>query len=173
MKERKQGKQRKQRKQGKQRKHGKQRKQTKQRKQRKQRKQGKQNKNRNLKQKLGGNNRKSGRAVLKGDSCEYVELAEVINLDGCGTGKKFVIGRKSKSIRRQYLIVEGKSILAFVSNGTKFTSCSTTKNVTSSVTCKTIANLSDFSLSSNSSSSDSNSSSTSNDNSTSSGNSTD
>merc|ERR1739838_198689 len=103
---------------------------------------------------------KNGRANLKGDSCEYIDLAKITGVDGCETGKKFVIGRASKKIRRQYLIVEEKTILAFVSSGTKFTACNSTKDITSSISCKTVINLDSFSLSSNSSSSASNSSST-------------
>jgi hypothetical protein len=139
-----------------------------------------------LKGKIGRKIQNNGRANLKGDSCEYIDLAKIMSVDGCETGeddlikklvgksellagKKFVIGRASKKIRRQYLIVEGKTILAFVSSGTKFTACSSTKDITTSISCKvrkivcflsltnqlfqTVDNLSSFSLSSNSSSS--------------------
>ena len=105
-----------------------------------------------LKRKIEKKIENTERAVLKGDSCEYIEMAKIMSVDGCETGEdeiiekvdkskllagnKFVIGRASKTIRRQYLIVDGKTILAFVSSGTKFTACSSTKDITSSISCK-------------------------------------
>ena len=55
----------------------------------------KQNAKIDLKQKLGGKRQKSGRAILKGDSCEYVELTKIINVDGCETGEDEYINHKS------------------------------------------------------------------------------
>ena len=54
----------------------------------------------------------------------------------CDNGDKFVIKNKRGTNRRQLLNVEGKTILAFVPNGQKFTSCSSFTEVTTQVGCK-------------------------------------
>ena len=43
--------------------------------------------NRFWKTKIEEKNQNDGRAVFKGDSCEYVDLSKIISLDGCETGK--------------------------------------------------------------------------------------
>ena len=54
---------------------------------------------------------------------------------GCADGSKFVISRE-KGTRKQFLLVEGKDIIAFVKNGEKFVDCSAFTEVTSQVSCK-------------------------------------
>ena len=39
-------------------------------------------------------------------------------------------------VRRQYLYMEGRSVLAFVKNGEKFADCSNYTDVTADVKCK-------------------------------------
>ena len=56
---------------------------------------------------------------------------------GCGNGSRFVIKPKPNT-RRQLLFLEGKTILAFVSNGKKFADCSSYTEVTAMVGCKVI-----------------------------------
>ena len=55
---------------------------------------------------------------------------------GCDNGDKFVIKNTRGVNRRQFLFVEGKTILAFVPKGQKFTSCPSYTEVTTSVDCK-------------------------------------
>ena len=88
----------------------------------------------------------------KGSNCEWIDLNKVLqDGDGCANGHKFVIkshegfmrilwGCKSflfcSGIRKQLLFVEGKTILAFVTRGSKFTNCPSFTEVTTLVDCK-------------------------------------
>ena len=54
----------------------------------------------------------------------------------CDNGDKFVIKNTAGVNRRQFLFVEGKTILAFVPKGKKFTECNVFTEVTDSVNCK-------------------------------------
>merc|ERR1711860_352135 len=48
--------------------------------------------------------------------------------------------------RRQFLFMEGKTILAFVPRGKKFTECSSFTEVTTQVDCKAVTGASSISL---------------------------
>ena len=90
--------------------------------------------------------------LYKGSNCEWIDLNKVLqDGDGCANGHKFVIkphkgfmrilwGCKSflfcSGIRKQLLFVEGKTILAFVTRGSKFTNCPSFTEVTTLVDCK-------------------------------------
>ena len=53
----------------------------------------------------------------------------------CSDGSKFVL-KAGGGVRKQFLFTNGKIILAFVTNGEQFASCSSFTEVTSSVECK-------------------------------------
>ena len=44
--------------------------------------------------------------------------------------------KQAKNTRKQFLMLEGEPIIAFVLNGKKFTDCESYTEVTSSVECK-------------------------------------
>ena len=44
-----------------------------------------------LKGKIGRKIENNGRANLKGDSCEYIDLAKIMSVDGCETGEESLI----------------------------------------------------------------------------------
>ena len=93
----------------------------------------------------------AGARVYSGSNCEWIDLNKV-NSDGigCANGYKFVIKPQSglerlqlrlfhissSGNRRQMLFVDGKTILAFVTRGSKFADCSSFTEVTSQVDCK-------------------------------------
>ena len=54
----------------------------------------------------------------------------------CDNGDKFVLKNKKKVNRRQFLFMDGRTILAFVPVGQKFTQCSSYTEVTALVDCK-------------------------------------
>ena len=54
----------------------------------------------------------------------------------CDNGDKFVLKNKARVNRRQFLFMDGKTILAFVPVGQKFTQCSSYTEVTAQVDCK-------------------------------------
>ena len=56
----------------------------------------------------------------------------------CDKGDKFVLKNKKRVNRRQFLFMDGKTILAFVPVGQKFTQCSSSTDVTAQVDCKVI-----------------------------------
>merc|ERR1712106_1100636 len=105
----------------------------------------------NNKQKKKNTERKlSGRKALTGSHCEYVDLCDIDRMaeDGCRSGQKFVI-KSPRGTRRQFLMVDGKKIIAFLKNGQKITDCVgnlTLTDVTSRVTCKTVAGAGDIKL---------------------------
>ena len=51
------------------------------------------------------------------------------------SGNKFVI-KQANDVRKQFLILNGQAILAFVRNGKKFADCDSYTEVTSMVDCK-------------------------------------
>jgi len=75
------------------------------------------------------------RAVIQGIHCDYIILSDVPNLSGCNDGFKFVI-RKSRGVRSQYLVLGGKTVLAFLKLGQKFSRCRSFNNITPRVTCR-------------------------------------
>merc|ERR1712212_1249223 len=75
------------------------------------------------------------RAVIQGFHCDYIILSDVPSLSGCNDGFKFVI-RKSRRVRSQYLILGGKTVLAFLKLGQKFSGCRSFNNITPRVSCK-------------------------------------
>ena len=54
----------------------------------------------------------------------------------CDNGDKFVLKNKARVNRRQFLFMDGKTILAFVPVGQKFSQCSSYTEVTAQVDCK-------------------------------------
>ena len=50
-----------------------------------------------LKGKIGRKIDNNGRANLKGDSCEYIDLAKIMSVDGCETGEDDLIKLVGKS----------------------------------------------------------------------------
>ena len=55
-------------------------------------------------------------------------------------GTKFVI-KQDKGTRKQFLILNGEAVLAFVENGKKFVDCDSYTEVTTEVNCKTVDGL--------------------------------
>jgi len=79
-----------------------------------------------------------GRQKFIGKACEWIDINQVrTSGQGCADGSKFVIS-KEKGTRKQFLLVEGKDIIAFVKNGEKFVDCSVFTEVTSQVSCKAV-----------------------------------
>lgn len=81
-----------------------------------------------------GKSQMSGRAVARGKNCDFIDLAAL----PCVSGEKFVFkGLKGPpKIRRQFLVLSDKQIVAFLQSGNKVTNCSSLNNITTSVTCK-------------------------------------
>merc|ERR1712013_90733 len=72
---------------------------------------------------------KEERAVVQGSHCDYIILSDVPKLSGCSDGFKFVI-RKTRRVRSQYLVLGGKTVLAFQKTGQKFSQCKSFNNIT-------------------------------------------
>jgi len=82
----------------------------------------------------------SGRKALKGTHCQFVDLCVIDRMSesGCNMGQKFVI-KSVKGTRRQFLMIDGSKIIAFLEKGKKITDCGgNLTDVTSKVSCKTI-----------------------------------
>ena len=88
--------------------------------------------------------RKQGR-VIRGNDCEYIKIASIVSNSGCSSGSKFVIKQRA-GVRKQFLIMNGEAILAFVNKGKKFTACDSYTEVTSSVVCKVVSGLADVDI---------------------------
>merc|ERR1719483_209456 len=87
-----------------------------------------------------------GRQAFIGKACEWIDINQVrTSGQGCADGSKFVIS-KEKGTRKQFLLVEGKDIIAFVKSGEKFVDCSAFTEVTSQVSCKAVAGVDGISL---------------------------
>ena len=65
-------------------------------------------------------------------------IEKVSDNSDCDNGDKFVIKNRAGVNRRQFLFMEGKTILAFVPRGKKFTECSSYTEVTTQVDCKVL-----------------------------------
>merc|ERR1712025_273480 len=96
--------------------------------------------------KINPNKRVAKGRVLTGDDCEYVQLCDAINNMGCGDGSKLKI-KPANGTRRQFLILNNKTVAAFLEDGKKFTQCSNYTEVTSQVECKVIQGAADIDLS--------------------------
>ena len=60
-------------------------------------------------------------------------------------GTKFVI-KQEKGTRKQFLILNGEAVLAFVKNGDKFADCDSYTEVTTNIQCKTVDGLNNVDL---------------------------
>merc|ERR1712106_36094 len=93
-------------------------------------------------------NRQLSRKVLTGAHCQYVDLCMIDRMSesGCTTGQKFVI-KSPKGTRRQFLMVDGSKIIAFLLSGKKITDCNgNLTDVTTQVSCKTVPGVADIKL---------------------------
>merc|ERR1711892_815231 len=93
-------------------------------------------------------NRQQSRKVLTGAHCQYVDLCMIDRMSesGCTTGQKFVI-KSPKGTRRQFLMVDGSKIIAFLLSGKKITDCKgNLTDVTTQVSCKTVPGVADIKL---------------------------
>ena len=88
--------------------------------------------------------RRQGR-VIRGNDCEYIKIASIVSNSGCSSGSKFVIKQRA-GVRKQFLIMNGEAILAFVNKGKKFTACDSYTEVTASVVCKVVSGLADVDI---------------------------
>ena len=70
--------------------------------------------------------------------CHHLAISQVKFNPTCENGDKFVIKNKKgrKGNTRQLLLLDGKSVLAFVPKTKKFNDCENIVEVTSSVKCK-------------------------------------
>merc|ERR1719341_3173909 len=98
--------------------------------------------------------RKAGRrAILKASPCQWIDLERVREEgNGCVDGSKFVVS-KERGVRRQYLFVDGRTVLAFVTNGDKFAQCANFTDITADVKCKVMEGVENVELASECSSS--------------------
>ena len=55
-------------------------------------------------------------------------------------GTKFVI-KQERGTRKQFLILNGEAVLAFVKNGNKFSDCDSYTEVTTNIQCKEVDGL--------------------------------
>merc|ERR1711962_1260492 len=69
------------------------------------------------------------RTVVQGSHCDYIILSDVPKLSGCSDGFKFVV-RKTRGVRSQYLVLGGKTVLAFLKTRQKFSQCKSFNNIT-------------------------------------------
>merc|ERR1711936_897150 len=95
--------------------------------------------------------------VVKGNDCEFIYLADITSNSGCSNGQKFVL-KGANNTRKQFLIVNDKAIIAFITKRKKFTACESFTDITTSVSCKTVSGLDNVTLPSSSSSSSNSSS---------------
>ena len=59
---------------------------------------------------------------------------------GCSRGDKFVL-KGAAGVRKQFLIMNGMPLLAFVEKKTKFHECSSFTDITANVACKEVPGL--------------------------------
>merc|ERR1719225_1146314 len=96
--------------------------------------------------------RPQGRSiVVKGNDCEFIYLADITSNSGCSNGQKFVL-KGANNTRKEFLIVNDKAIIAFITKRKKFTACESFTDITTSVSCKTVSGLDNVTLPSSSSS---------------------
>merc|ERR1719382_911805 len=86
-----------------------------------------------------------------GNDCEFIYLADITSNSGCSNGQKFVL-KGANNTRKQFLIVNDKAIIAFITKRKKFTACESFTDITTSVSCKTVSGLDNVTLPSSSSS---------------------
>lgn len=79
--------------------------------------------------------RREERAIIKGADCEYIKVSSIASNSGCSNGVKFVL-KQETGVRKQFLIMNGEAIIAFINKGKKFTACSSYTEITTEVTCK-------------------------------------
>merc|ERR1712055_141052 len=96
---------------------------------------------------------------MGGNDCEFIYLADITSNSGCSNGQKFVL-KGANNTRKQFLIVNDKAIIAFITKRKKFTACESFTDITTSVSCKSVSGLDNITLPSSSSNSSSNSTST-------------
>merc|ERR1719432_721946 len=89
--------------------------------------------------------------VVKGNDCEFIYLADITSNSGCSNGQKFVL-KGANNTRKQFLIVNDKAIIAFITKRKKFTACESFTDITTSVSCKSVSGLDNVTLPSSSSS---------------------
>merc|ERR1711931_107052 len=97
--------------------------------------------------------------VVKGNDCEFIYLADITSNSGCSNGQKFVL-KGANNTRKQFLIVNDKAIIAFITKKKKFTACESFTDITTSVSCKTVSGLDNITLPTSNSNSSSNSTGT-------------
>merc|ERR1712126_82965 len=68
--------------------------------------------------------------------CDFIYVCKLASLN-CTHGSKFVI-KKVRGVRKQFLILGGEAVIAFVENKKKFADCSKWNNITESVKCKQV-----------------------------------
>jgi len=85
--------------------------------------------------------------VIKGEHCDLISVCEITKNSGCSTGSKFVIKRASKQVRKQFVILNGKPVLGFITRGQHFSSCSSYTEITTSISCKVVEGLGSVDLS--------------------------
>merc|ERR1712010_213049 len=71
-----------------------------------------------------------------GKACEWIDLNKLSKNVGCGNGDKMVIKNSRGVSRKQFLFLDGKTILAFPPYKQKLTACSAFTEVTFLVKCK-------------------------------------
>ena len=54
--------------------------------------------------------------------------------------------KQEKGTRKQFLIINGEAVLAFVKNGQKFADCDSYTEVTANIKCKAVSGLSNLDL---------------------------
>merc|ERR1712210_137498 len=108
---------------------------------------------------MGGRKLERQSIVVKGNDCEFIYLADITSNSGCSNGQKFVL-KGANNTRKQFLIVNDKAIIAFITKRKKFTACESFTDITTSVSCKSVSGLDNITLPSSSSNSSSNSTGT-------------
>jgi len=89
-----------------------------------------------------------------GSHCEYIDLCKLRENSGCVDGTKFILKQSktegeaaSERVRRQFLLMDQRTILTFLKAGVKFPQCGAlTKDVTSSIKCKAVEGGSEVDL---------------------------
>merc|ERR1711953_266817 len=84
--------------------------------------------------------------MIRGNACEYIKVNSIPANQGCTDGSKFVIKRLDDNTRKQFLILGGEVILAFVQRAGRFSQCASYRDITSEVDCQTLSDLTDFDL---------------------------
>jgi len=96
------------------------------------------------------NRKPQGRKVIKGEDCNFIRIASIVTeASGCSDGDKFVIKTVNKTVRKQFVIMLGEPLLVFVTKGKKFLNCTEFKDITSTVSCKTISGLANINITAN------------------------